>query len=447
MRVKLTLLAVAALAALSTLLVAPLTAAAAPPGVLLVNASGYVSDVQAKLTATGRFGAVDLFDASSATPTLAQLQAYGSVLVFSDGGFSNRIALGDVLADYVDGGGHLAVAVFALYCSTQPQGIGGRLSSGGYLPFDTSPCTQTSGTPLTLVADQPADPLLAGVSSFDGGSSSYHNNVTLVPGATQVAHWSNNVPLVAFKQAASGADVVGLNFYPPSSSIRSDFWTASTDGAKLLANALVVADRVPPVITVPADMRVEATSPAGAPVTFVVTATDAVDGALSATCAPASGSTFALGATTVTCTAVDVAGNTASKSFKVTVVDTTAPAFGDVADIVLTAPPGATTAIATYSPAATDAVGATVTCNPPSGSEFALGDTTVTCTAADAAGNSAQRTFKVSVLATALIRNVELAQTGSPLAAESMIGVGLLAAGGVLTLVSRRSARRAPLSR
>jgi hypothetical protein len=47
-----------------------------------------------------------------------------------------------------------------------------------------------------------------------------------------------------------------------------------------------------------------------------------VDGALTPTCVPASGSSFALGTTLVTCSATDGAGNTASASFSVTLQDT-----------------------------------------------------------------------------------------------------------------------------
>ena len=45
----------------------------------------------------------------------------------------------------------------------------------------------------------------------------------------------------------------------------------------------------------------EATGPGGAVVTFTATATDTVDGSITPVCTPASGSTFALGPTTVTC--------------------------------------------------------------------------------------------------------------------------------------------------
>lgn len=73
------------------------------------------------------------------------------------------------------------------------------------------------------------------------------------------------------------------------------------------------SDTTPPVLTTPTSpVTADATSPAGAVVTYVVTALDAVDGAVVPTCAPASGSTFALGDTTVSCTATDQAGNTSA---------------------------------------------------------------------------------------------------------------------------------------
>ena len=52
---------------------------------------------------------------------------------------------------------------------------------------------------------------------------------------------------------------------------------------------------------------------------------DVVDGDVASTCEPASGTTFSLGTTTVTCSATDSADNTGSANFTVTVRDTTAP--------------------------------------------------------------------------------------------------------------------------
>jgi hypothetical protein len=87
---------------------------------------------------------------------------------------------------------------------------------------------------------------------------------------------------------------------------------------------VTVLDRTPPDLIL-ADITAEATSAAGATVPYVVTATDLVDGSVTPSCTPMSGSQFPLGSTTVQCTATDAHGNTAEGSFTVTVQDTTPP--------------------------------------------------------------------------------------------------------------------------
>ena len=86
-----------------------------------------------------------------------------------------------------------------------------------------------------------------------------------------------------------------------------------------------VDDDTPPVVTVPDDIVVEATGPGGAEVSFSASAEDDVDGPVTVSCSPESGSTFPLTETEVECTAEDDAGNGGSTSFTVTVVDTTPP--------------------------------------------------------------------------------------------------------------------------
>ncbi|HVL69942.1 MAG TPA: carboxypeptidase regulatory-like domain-containing protein [Vicinamibacterales bacterium] len=93
---------------------------------------------------------------------------------------------------------------------------------------------------------------------------------------------------------------------------------------------VTVRDVTPPSVTVPDDRVVEATSAAGATVTFSASASDTVSGAVAVTCEPASGSRFPLGTTVVSCTASDGAGNTGSATFAVTVVDSTAPAIQSI---------------------------------------------------------------------------------------------------------------------
>lgn len=81
----------------------------------------------------------------------------------------------------------------------------------------------------------------------------------------------------------------------------------------------MTAGGVPPVITVPAPITVPATMLAGALVTYVASATDAVDGVVPLECAPLSGSVFGPGTTVVNCTATDLDGNPAQASFNVSV--------------------------------------------------------------------------------------------------------------------------------
>ncbi|HYO62310.1 MAG TPA: pectinesterase family protein [Pyrinomonadaceae bacterium] len=82
-----------------------------------------------------------------------------------------------------------------------------------------------------------------------------------------------------------------------------------------------------PVLALPSDLTVEATSAAGAVVNFTAGASDNEDGALNVNLSRASGSTFPVGATTVTASVTDSAGSTATGTFNVTVRDTTAPVF------------------------------------------------------------------------------------------------------------------------
>lgn len=104
----------------------------------------------------------------------------------------------------------------------------------------------------------------------------------------------------------------------------------AADSAGNIATAsfnVTVQDTIAPALTVPADVTAEATSASGAAVAYgSATATDAV-GVTSLTYSAASGSTFALGTTTVAVDAGDAAGNASSGSFTVTVQDTTAPAI------------------------------------------------------------------------------------------------------------------------
>jgi hypothetical protein len=166
---------------------------------------------------------------------------------------------------------------------------------------------------------------------------------------------------------------------------------------------ITVQDTTPPTVAVPADRTVEATGPSGAVVTFTAAATDLVDGSLTPTCSPASGTTLPIAkttatTTTVTCSATDAHGNTGSARFHMTVQDTTPPTLSLPANITVNAT-STSGAVVTFSAAATDLVDGSdpLSCSPASGSSFGFGTTTVTCSATDAHGNPAAGTFTVTV--------------------------------------------------
>lgn len=162
---------------------------------------------------------------------------------------------------------------------------------------------------------------------------------------------------------------------------------------------VVVKDATAPALTLPDTIVAEATSADGAPVSYDASATDLVDGPVGVTCSSPSGATFSLGATTVDCSATDAAGNTGTGSFEVHVLDTTAPTLQlpEFVDANATTKQGG---VVTYDVGATDMAGgdATADCAPASGSWFATGTTTVTCTATDVRGNTSEpQSFTVTV--------------------------------------------------
>ncbi|MBI3949178.1 MAG: HYR domain-containing protein [Acidobacteria bacterium] len=161
---------------------------------------------------------------------------------------------------------------------------------------------------------------------------------------------------------------------------------------------VTVNDTEAPTVTCPADIT-DSNDPGqcGAVETFVATATDNCPG-VTVTCSPASGSFFPVGTTTVTCTATDASGNTATCTFLVTVNDTEAPTANCPANITQGTDPGVCNAVVTFTATATDnCPGATISCTPASGSTFPLGTTTVTCTATDAVGNGNTSTCSFTV--------------------------------------------------
>lgn len=273
------------------------------------------------------------------------------------------------------GGNHLIPGTTVNFVvDTQQSGIQTALPGGGFGQLTGLPGLTVGGSSITV----PTNWVKGGV-AVAGATSAVSFPAPATAGSYQVVvKWK---PTVDYGNALTGARALNIN---------------------LSVTSPVPVDTTPPeFVLAPADVTHEATSAAGAIVDYALPiATDNLDPAPVVACLPASGGVFPLGATTVTCTATDAKGNRRVDTFDVTVVDGTAPAITLPELTSLGEATGANGAAVTYGGAsAFDTVDGDlhVTCTPGSGSIFAIGETRVTCTATDQAGNEASSVFIVTV--------------------------------------------------
>jgi hypothetical protein len=188
---------------------------------------------------------ITVFDVAGAPgPDATTLETYRTVLVISgEASFWNGgTTLGNTLAQYIsDGQGRgLVIAGSSIIgCGGQICGDFSNNNDWAINPGNSmAPGHYTMGTP-----DMAGSPLLAGVSSFDGGSKSFRAGGGVNGSATEVAHWSDGIPLIAIRTfGAGGVTEVGLNFYPVSSAQVTGSW--DTGGGQILANAIMVAGNI-----------------------------------------------------------------------------------------------------------------------------------------------------------------------------------------------------------
>ncbi|MBN2313211.1 MAG: hypothetical protein JXM79_04735 [Sedimentisphaerales bacterium] len=220
------------------------------PNVLICGAEKEVilDDIRQKLLATGQFNDVNVMNINAATPTLADLQAFDAVLVYQNIPYNDPSTFGDVMADYVDAGGGVVCTMFEI--ASGYTMMKGRWDSEQYYAIPRSEIESGSRATLGTVHD-PEHPIMQGVSVFDGGFSSYRpSSLDVMPDAVRIADWSDGRPLVVTKMMG---DVrrVDLGFYPVSSDINNYSWDATTDGALLIANALIWVANQTDKITLP----------------------------------------------------------------------------------------------------------------------------------------------------------------------------------------------------
>lgn len=193
-------------------------------------------------------------------------------------------------------------------CATSSLSAGDHVISAQYsgdtsYTASTASLTQTvnpASTPpaLSLPPDQTAE------ATGPGGA-----NVTYTATATD----AQDGPLTPACAPASGS------LFPVGGTQVNCSVTDSSGLSAAGSFTVTVTDTAPPSLNLPSDITAEATGPGGAAISYTATATDLVDGPVPVSCTPASSGTFPVGTTTVSCSATDAHGNTATGSFKVTV--------------------------------------------------------------------------------------------------------------------------------
>lgn len=221
--------------------------------VLAGSSDGAVqTDVAQKLDDTGRLGTVTSIDVTASTPTAAALADAEAVLFYVDDvPLANAAALGDLLADFVDGGGGLVLAGRAF---VPELALRGRLDNS-YLPL-TANGRWEEGREGSIGLVEAATPVVRNVVRVYGGPFSGHAvGPSLLGPARLVATWrEDGAPFVVvrdrfalgFGQPQPG-HVVALNFSPWSEDGRPDGWRTFTQGEELLASALLYSARLLPI--------------------------------------------------------------------------------------------------------------------------------------------------------------------------------------------------------
>ena len=179
-----------------------------------------------------------------------------------------------------------------------------------------------------------------------------------------------------------------------------------------------------PELVLPSGLTVEASSAAGAAVSYTATAVDPEDGPLPANCTPVSGTVMPIGTTIVACAATDGSNSSDTASFAVTVRDTTPPVVTAPAPITLDATQsnGATaTSSAALAQWLAGARAVDLVDGAPTGGAqvspstiFPVGATTVTFRFVDKSGNAGTATSTLTVV------------RGNPLVAVMITGRGKL---------------------
>lgn len=190
---------------------------------VLLLASTPIWELQRMLLSYPDIGTVDIFDARQETPAVQHLLAYDVVLVASEEPFADPVALGDVLADYLDADGKVIQAAPTFYAEPGSNwDIQGRFQQQGYSPFVGTGSRPWEASLGTFDANHP---IMRGV---EAAFENLRQTVVLTREARLIASWleqEENDQEVQIPFVATSGNVVAIN------SFVSDigYWQADID--------------------------------------------------------------------------------------------------------------------------------------------------------------------------------------------------------------------------
>jgi len=178
---------------------------------------------------------IDCVTAATTIPTLAELNTFDAVMVWSDFALPDRDSLSTRLREYVDAGGGLVLG-YGVFVEGFSVELTGALMASPYSPFATGPAIGPSGArtldPASI--DIPYHPIFSGVNPNTFGMIGFFllGNPPLNTGATLLALDSTGANAVAINAAGN---IIGVNIF-----VREEFNANSTSVIRLYANALMI---------------------------------------------------------------------------------------------------------------------------------------------------------------------------------------------------------------
>jgi uncharacterized repeat protein (TIGR01451 family) len=342
----------------------------------------------------------------------------------------------------------LTVTVFdtdlAITAGVSPDPVQATSAAGAAVTFTTPTASDEEG-PVSVVCDQPSGStfpvgttlVTCTATDPDDTPSTVHTTLTITVIDTDLAITAGVSPAPVQATSAAGAVV---NFTQPTASDEEESVSVVCDhpsgstfpvGTTLVTCTATDLDDTPSTVqttltitVIDTDLAitagvspapVQATSAAGAAVTFTTPTASDEEGPVAVTCDHASGDTFPVGTTTVTCTATDPddTPSTVQTTLTITVIDTDLAITAGVSPAPVQATSAAGAAVTFTIPTASDEDGpVAVTCDHASGSIFPVGTTAVTCTATDA--DDTPSTVQTTITVTVTFVDTDLALTGVP---------------------------------